>query len=37
MKAIPETMADARKRMGIKAVFQRALAFPNARIKPVYP
>ena len=37
MRAIPETMAEIRKRKGIKAVFQRARAFPRARMKPVYP
>ena len=37
IRAIPETMADTRKRKGIKAVFQRARALPSARMNPVYP
>ena len=37
IRAIPETMAETRKRKGIRAVFQRARAFPRARMNPVYP
>jgi len=35
IRAIPETMAEARKRMGMRAVFHRALALPKAKMNPV--